>query len=118
MRKMLFVLAVLCPGVALAAAGDNSIAGGGAATDRSGTIATGGVSQPIMATNPNRVGCELQVISGELWVSFNVAASNATGSWKLPAGTYFNCAPVVPTGALNGFSTVAGATFTAVEYQR
>jgi len=120
MLRAIFV-ALCLPIAALAASGDNGITGGGSATNRSGTITTGSTSQPVLPTNPNRVGCEIQAVgTADLWVAVDGTASNAAGSFFLPAGSLYRCGvnTIVPTGRISVWSTAAGAPFTAMEYSR
>jgi len=114
-------MACLAPAAALAAAGDNSISGGGSNTNKSGTITTGSTSQVVMNANTSRVGCEIQAIGTvDLWIAIDTPASNASGSWWLPAGSLFRCASgsAIPTGAVSVWSTTAGTPFTAKEFSR
>jgi hypothetical protein len=122
-RRGLGALLAFCltPAAALAAAGDNSINGGGSNTNKSGTITAASTSQVVIAANPNRIGCEIQAIGGaDLWIGIDTAASNGAGSWWLPAGSLYRCGngTAIPTGAVSVWSTTAGAAFTAKEFSR
>ena len=116
MRRLILPMALLLMGVA----GDNGINGGGSVTDRSGTITTSSTSQVVMAANPKRVYCEIQLPGADVWVAIDQAASNSSGSYYLPSNSLFRCSPdAPPTGAISIWTTAAsGAKFTATEYSR
>jgi hypothetical protein len=121
MRVCAIVLttALLLPATALAQSGTGSIAGGGATTNASGTIASASTSQQVLAPNSRRVGCEIQALGGtDLWVAIDGTASNGAGSWWLPGGSLYRCPATVPTGRISVWSATQGAAFTAQEFSR
>ena len=119
MRRLIMLAATLLMPIATwAASGDNGIAGGGSATDKSGTITTGGASQVVMATNPKRANCEIQAIGADLWVAIDHAATNGSGSFYLPASAIFICPTTIPTGAIYVWGVTTNQAFTATEYSR
>ena len=81
----------------------------GGITDRSGTIATGGTSQQVVATNTGRAYLLLQnpsAASGSLWFNFGAAATQASPSVEmLPGATYTWEGSFVP----NSQVTITGA---------
>jgi len=89
-------------------------------TNRSGSIATGGVAQQLMAANASRRGWMVQNTSGQnLYVNeTGVAAVQGTPSWTIlpnswfPA-TYYNAAP---SGAISIIGPTTGQTFIAREW--
>jgi hypothetical protein len=88
------------------------------ATNRSGTITLGGQSQTLFAANSHRVGCEVQMLGGDVWLNIGAAASAGSGSFLISAGSEFICPTAPPTVAINIFSPVTGVAFSAVEYTR
>lgn len=86
-------------------------------TDRSGTIATGGVAQTLMAANSQRRKFKLQNISGgDLWWSATGTASAGAGSFRLSPGDYYETPPdFCPTTTVTIFGAVTGQAFTARE---
>jgi hypothetical protein len=110
---------LLLPAMALAQSGSGGIAGGGSATNASGTIASASTSQQVLAANSRRVGCEIQALgSTDLWVAIDGTASNGAGSWWLPGGSLYRCPATVPTGRISVWSATVGAAFTAQEFSR
>lgn len=88
----------------------------GSVVNRSGTITAGGAAQTVMAANPDRSGCNIQVIGGsDIWVSISGTASPGTGSYDIPPGSLFVCTQPTPTGAISVYSAVTGTPFTATE---
>jgi hypothetical protein len=119
MRLTILMALLLLPGSALAQSGTGSIAGGGSATNASGTITLASTSQTVLAANPKRVGCEIQALgSTDLWVAIDGTASNGAGSFWLPGGSQYICPVAVPTGRISVWSATAGAAFTALEFAR
>jgi hypothetical protein len=89
---------------------------GATATNRSGTITLGGQSQVLFAANSHRVGCEVQMLGGDVWLNIGAPASAASGSLLVPAGSEFTCPALTPTAAINIFAPVTGVAFTAFEF--
>ena len=89
---------------------------GQAFTDRSGTIATGGTSQQIAATNATRRYLVIQNHSDtDMWLGIGTAAVAGQPSIKLYAngGTYEPL--VAPTSALHLICAGAGKAYTCKE---
>jgi hypothetical protein len=96
-------------------------AGGGGtstATNRSGTITLGGQSQILFPANSHRVGCEVQMLGGDVWLSIGSDATAGSGSFLITAGSEFICPSSTPTVVINIFGPVTGVAFTAMEYTR
>lgn len=89
----------------------------GRLTDHSGTTAVGGQSQQVMAANADRKYLFLQnLLGGDLWFNFDVAATIGRPSIQLIAGAIYICeASFVPSGTLNVIGAVAGQDYTAKE---
>lgn len=87
-------------------------------TDKSGTIAAGGVAQTLMALNASRTGFWIQNVStGDLWISsLGTAAATQPSLW-VPAGTYYE-PPTngVPTAAISIFGATTSQAFSAREW--
>lgn len=86
---------------------------------RSGTIATGGSSQMLMAANAARTGWWVQNLSSaDLWVNeVGGAAAEGQPSLRVPAGALYEC----PRGGaalsqINIFGVTTGQAFTAREF--
>lgn len=88
-------------------------------TSRSGTIATGGTAQTLMAANPARKGWFVQNVStGDLWVNrFGGTASAGQPSILIKAGRLYET-PAGGSGgnALSIFGATAGQAFTCGEW--
>lgn len=88
----------------------------GTLTDRSGSIASAGVSQMLMDANPDRAYWFLQNLhaTAVMWVNHDTAAVAGQPSIRVgPMETYtpsFIC-----VGAIHILSTTEGATFTSKE---
>lgn len=99
--------------------------GGGAAvvnpsgsfTDRSGTIAVGGVAQTIAVAQPTRKTFIFENISDEsLWVNFGVAAVQSQPSFEIfPNGTLRLTSEFISTESISVIGATAGSAFTAKE---
>lgn len=91
----------------------------GTFTDRSGSVATGGTSQQVAATNTSRNYILVQNISsGDLWVNFGVAAVQDQPSIKVTSGLsieYGAAGGFIPTGAVNVVGATTGQKFAAKE---
>lgn len=85
---------------------------------RSGTIATGGTAQQLMAANANRRGFVLQnQSSGDLYINGLATATADNNSLKIGAGGYYET-PVhhVGTGAISIIGATAGAAYFCREF--
>ena len=86
--------------------------GGATSTDASGTVATGGTFQSVLAANGNRKGCTIQnptTASEVLYVYFGPNASATTAnSFSLAAGAAVSCA--ISGIILDDNVSVTGAT--------
>lgn len=100
-------------------------AGGGAfeaaqvtKTNRSGTIASGGVAQDLMAANPNRQGWEFQNNSNhDLWINDRGDAAVTTQpSIRIAPGSMVNSGLVTTTTKISVIGGTTGQTFTATEW--
>lgn len=87
-------------------------------TDRSGTIATGGVAQQLMAANAARRGFWVQNTSlADLWISEVGTAAVAGASIQIPSGAiYETMAHAVPIAAISIFGATTGQSFAAREF--
>lgn len=87
-------------------------------TDKSGTIASGGVAQTLAAANPLRTGLLIQNNStGDLWINSQGTAALSQPSIWLPAGSYFEFPETgVPTTAISIIGATTGQTFSAREW--
>ncbi|PKP99605.1 MAG: hypothetical protein CVT74_07435 [Alphaproteobacteria bacterium HGW-Alphaproteobacteria-13] len=86
-----------------------------AGTDRSGTIAAGGVAQQLAPANATRKSLTVQNISdADLWVNEigGDAAVATAGSWRVPAGAVFAAST---NRAISIVAAAAGKAFTATE---
>ena len=90
----------------------------GSLTDRSGTIATGGTAQQLMASNASRLGWWVQNVStADLWINGTGTASAAYGSIRLvPGALYETPAGAVGSAAVSIFGATTGQAFTAREF--
>jgi hypothetical protein len=88
------------------------------ATNRSGTIATGGQSQQLMAANPARRGWAIQnQSSGDLYVSGTGAATLDQNSMKLIPGAYYESPNSISSQvAHNIIGATTGQAFWAREW--
>jgi len=86
----------------------------GPATDRSGTITTGGTAQALAAANTSRNSLTGQNLStGDLWVNeTGTAAPNTAGSYLVASGGTF---AVNGSGAVSIYGAVTGQRFAATE---
>jgi len=93
MRKLSLLLALSLATVPALA--DTTIAPGQRTTVMgSGTIATGGTFQSVMATDLDRTGCTIQntTTSDKMYVYLGATASATTSnSFQVPAGGFFYC---------------------------
>ena len=88
-------------------------------TSRSGTIATGGAAQSLMAANAARKGWFIQNNStGDLWVNrFGGTAIAGQPSILIPAGALYETPDGGSGGnALSIYGATTGQTFTAAEW--
>ena len=88
-------------------------------TSRSGTIATGGTAQSLMAANAARKGWFIQNNStGDLWVNrFGGTAIAGQPSLLIPAGALYETPDGGSGGnALSIYGATTGQTFTAAEW--
>jgi hypothetical protein len=84
-------------------------------TDRSGTIAAGGVAQQLAPANAARKSLTVQNVSdGDLWINEigNAAAIDSAGGWKVGAGQVF---AVSTNRAVSIIGATTGQKFTATE---
>ncbi|MCJ2085517.1 hypothetical protein MKK88_05845 [Methylobacterium sp. E-005] len=90
----------------------------GTAVYRGNTIAVGGTSQQLMATNPARRGFTVQNQStGDLYIKIGATATTNNLSLKIAAGAYYETsAQHVSTGAVNIVGATTGQAFYATEY--
>lgn len=89
-----------------------------AASDRSGTITSGGASQTVMGQNNNRHGCSIQnVSSGDLWVN-DVGGSAVANqpSFKVTSGAMYQCVNGSGTAAITVLGATTGQAFAAREW--
>lgn len=89
-----------------------------AVTDRSGTIAVGGVSQQVCAREPQRAYATIQNISsGDLWLNTtDPAAIDTPGSFRLPPGSVWTEeGNFVTVETINIIGATAGQAYTAKE---
>ena len=87
-------------------------------TDRSGTIATGGSSQPVMSANGSRDGFFVQNLSdGDIYINDLGAASATQPSLRIPPGMLYE-SPMrgVTTAAVAIFGATTGQAFAAREW--
>ena len=89
----------------------------GTLTNRSGSIAVGGLAQQLMPANPMRVAGFVQNESvASLWISDLGDAAPASPSIELPSGAFLDLAAIgVPTAELSIFGATALQAFTARE---
>lgn len=91
---------------------------GGALTDGSGTITTGGTSQQVFAANASRRYLLIQNVSDtDAWVNFGTAAVANQPSLLLRAngGSIVFEGSFVPTGTVNIRGATTGKAYTAKE---
>ena len=86
--------------------------------DLSGTIASGGVAQQLMAANPARRGYWVQNhSSGDLWISAVGTAAASQPSLRIPSGALYECAhETTPVTAISIFGGTTGQAFSAREF--
>ncbi len=90
-----------------------------AATERGGTVTSGGASQAVAAANAARTGFWFQNLSsGDLWLRFSASAAAATQpSLRIPAGAYYEMpATGIQVTAINVFGATTGQAFAAAEW--
>jgi hypothetical protein len=88
----------------------------GALTDRSGTVATGGVAQQVCAANANRRYFFFQNNSaGDLWINFGATAVANQPSIKLATGQSFEPAGWVSTQLVSVYGATTSQAFTCKE---
>jgi hypothetical protein len=89
----------------------------GTLTDRSGTVATGGVSQQVMAANTARKYLLFENVSTEdKWINFTTAATAAQPSILIkPNGSYELEGNYITTEAMNVISASTSSPYTAKE---
>lgn len=86
------------------------------ATNRSGSVTTGGTSQVLMAANASRQSFSVQNTgSYPLYVKVNAAAVADNTSLLIPAGGYFE-SPNRTVLAVNIIGPITGQTFFAQEW--
>lgn len=87
-------------------------------TNKSGTIAAGGVAQTAIAANAARMGFYIQnASSGDLWISSLTTAVAASPSLRIPAGQLYEPPQFgVPSGAISIIGATTGQAFTAREW--
>jgi hypothetical protein len=87
-------------------------------TNRSGTLAAGGVSQVLMPANTARRGYWVQNVSaGLLWVNAFGAAAATQPSIAIPPNGLYECpAGSVPATELQIFGATTGQAFSAREW--
>lgn len=88
------------------------------ATDKSGTITTGGTAQTAIALNANRRAFWIQNLSsGDLWISDVGTATAASPSLKIVAGGLYESMPGnCPTSAISIIGATTSQAFAAREY--
>jgi hypothetical protein len=89
----------------------------GTLTDRSGTVATGGVSQQVMAANTARKYLLFENVSTEdKWINFTTAATAAQPSILIkPNGSYELEGNYITTEAMHVISASTSSPYTAKE---
>lgn len=89
----------------------------GTPTDRSGTIASGGVAQQVAAANAARRWFLFQNNSDtDCWINFGVTAVANQPSIKIVAGqSYENPPQFCPVGLISVIGATTGKTFTCKE---
>ena len=89
-----------------------------ASTDRSGTIAAGGLAQVLMPANNARRGFAIQNQStGDLWINTLGTATASQPSLKVAAGVYYETPPShAPSGAISVFGATTAQSFYAREW--
>lgn len=93
-----------------------SAQGGGALTDRSGTVTAGGTSQQIAAANASRKCFFYQNTSDETqYLNFGAAASAANSIEIASKGYWENPPNFCPTGTVNMLGATTAKSFTAKE---
>jgi hypothetical protein len=88
-----------------------------AITDRSGTIATGGTAQQVMAVNHNRRGILFQNVSDtDMWVDFGATAVADSPSIKVAAGLALPfMGSFMPTQYMSVICATTGKKYTCKE---
>lgn len=102
--------------VTMAATGTLVKQGGGALTDRSGTVTSGGTSQQVAAANASRKFFCYQNTSDETqFLNFGAAAS-AANSFEIGPKGYWESGPnFCPTGTVNMLGATTAKSYTAKE---
>ncbi len=94
-------------------------AGGGALTDRSGTITTGGTSQQLAPVNNARKYLLVQnptTASESFWIAVGTAAVAASPSIEIAPGVTLSWeSSFVPSDAVNVIAATTGTAFVAKE---
>ncbi len=87
-------------------------------TNKSGTIASGGVAQTLAALNATRRGFWVQNLStGDLWISSLGTAAASQPSLRIPPGALYEFPQGgVPGAALSIFGATTGQAFSAREW--
>ena len=88
-------------------------------TDRSGTIAAGGIAQQLAPANGTRRGLRIMNISsGDLWINDKgMLATPSQPSFKIPANSmYENPINGVSGAILSVFGSATGQAFEACEW--
>lgn len=90
----------------------------GTPASRSGTIATGGTAQQLMAANASRLGFAVQNLStADLWINDLGAAAASQPSLLLVAGAYYETPPGYgSSGAVSIIGATTGQAFSAREW--
>lgn len=91
----------------------------GEMVDRSDVIATGGLAQEVMATNPERAYFFFQNLSDtDMWLDFGVEAVDDSPSILIPSGQAFPLGDsFIPTQSVSVLCTATAKKFIAKEGQ-
>lgn len=87
-------------------------------TDRSGTITTGGTSQQLAPSFPNRSYLFVQNLStGDLWINFTTVATTAQPSIRIPPNpaAFVMESDYISGEVVNIVGATTGQAFTAKE---
>ena len=87
-------------------------------TDKSSTVATGGVAQTLMAANTVRRGFWVQNVStSDLYINDQGDAAATGASLKIPSGALYECpSHAVPTSAISIYGATTAQAFAAREW--
>jgi hypothetical protein len=103
--------------VAAPAAAPVLLVQGVAQANRSGTIATGGTAQQLMAANADRKGFTIQNLStSDLWWSAAGTAAPNQPSYKIAAGMTYETPALYPLTAVSIYGATTGQAFSSREY--